>query len=170
MWSKTPIYAFTNSHPTHLLFSSPILLLEEMYKTLEPDDNSQPIERTLGLLWSLKSNAFLFSPSIKSSPNTHSGVLFTITCIFNLLGFLPPFTLKGKNILQDMCRISASWEATLEGELLSRWGRVGNFLRLISLTSTSIDVTNRMILVKSPKQKSRISLIPVWMVMVKSAT
>jgi len=92
-----------------------------MYKTLEPDDNSQPIERTLGLLRSLKSDAFIFSSSIKSSPNTHSGVLFTIASVFDLLGFFSPFTLKGKNILQDMCRISASWEATLEGELLLRW-------------------------------------------------
>ena len=88
---------------------------------LDPDNGCQPTERTLGLLWSLKSDSFQFSSSLKQNPPTRRGVLSTIASIYDPLGFLSPFILQGKNILQDMCRIATSWDEPLTGDLLSRW-------------------------------------------------
>lgn len=88
---------------------------------LEPDDIAQPTERTLGLLWSLKSDTFQFSARLQEKPATRRGVLSTISSIYDPLGFLSPYILIGKNILQDMCRIASSWDDPITGQLLSRW-------------------------------------------------
>lgn len=90
-------------------------------QSLDPDDDSQPLERTLGLLWSLKSDSFQFSSELKENPNTRRGVLSSIASIYDPLGLLSPFILNGKNILQDMCRTSTSWDDPLIPDLLSQW-------------------------------------------------
>lgn len=88
---------------------------------LEPDITSQPLERTLGLIWSLKTDSFQFSSDLKAGPNTRRGVLSTIASIYDPLGYLSPFILQGKNILQDMCKMSAAWDSPLNDEILTRW-------------------------------------------------
>ena len=88
---------------------------------LDVDDGSQPLERTLGLLWSLKSDGFQFSSELKETPNTRRGVLSSISSIYDPLGLLSPFILTGKAILQDICRSSASWDDPLRNDLSLRW-------------------------------------------------
>lgn len=88
---------------------------------LDSESDFQPLERTLGLIWSLKSDGFQFSSEPKVNPDTRRGVLSTIASIYDPLGFLSPFILQGKNILQDMCRLTAGWDTPLSGDILSRW-------------------------------------------------
>ena len=115
------LHKFSSNSPT-LLSTLPVSERNiEDIRILDREEMSQPYERTLGLLWSLKTDTFEFSSNLKENPNTRRGILSTIASIYDPLGLLSPFILKGKNILQDMCRIATSWDDSLPGDLLSRW-------------------------------------------------
>ncbi|XP_067947596.1 uncharacterized protein [Watersipora subatra] len=88
---------------------------------LDADGDFQPNERTLGLIWSIKADCFKFTSQIKENPNTRRGVLSSISSIFDPLGFVSPYILQGKGILQDICRTSAGWDDPLTTNILARW-------------------------------------------------
>ena len=54
---------------------------------------------------------------------TRRGILSTVASVYDPLGFLAPFVLTGKQILQEMCRQGAGWDDPLTEELQSRWER-----------------------------------------------
>ena len=55
--------------------------------------------------------------------------------IFDPLGFLVPFVLTAKEILQDLCRTKLGWDDEIPDELVSRSSKALNFYRK-SLKST----------------------------------
>ena len=44
-----------------------------------------------------------------------------MSSIFDLLGFLAPFTLTAKQILQDLCRIKLEWDEEIPPQYMPRW-------------------------------------------------
>ncbi|XP_067941083.1 uncharacterized protein [Watersipora subatra] len=89
--------------------------------SLDLSSDPLPKERSLGILWDTEKDNFTFHHDTATKPDTRRGVLSTVASIFDPLGFLSPYILIGKNILQDMCRSSASWDDPLTGDLLSLW-------------------------------------------------
>ncbi|XP_067933335.1 uncharacterized protein [Watersipora subatra] len=89
--------------------------------SLDLSSDPLPQERSLGILWDTEKDNFTFHHDTATKPDTRRGVLSTVASIFDPLGFLSPYILIGKNILQDMCRSSASWDDPLTGDLLSLW-------------------------------------------------
>lgn len=81
--------------------------------------NSMPKERALGIGWKVKDDTFCFSNSHKEKPQTRRGILSTIASIYDPLGFLCPFILTGKWVLQEMCINHAQWDDPLGDELQS---------------------------------------------------
>ena len=79
-----------------------------------------PVERALGIQWCIESDAFQFSITLSDQPLTRRGILSTISSIYDPLGFLAPFLLVGKMILQDMCRENSGWDDPLSEALRSR--------------------------------------------------
>jgi hypothetical protein len=63
-----------------------------------------PIERTLGLQWNTETDEFLFRIQAKESFSTRRGVLSTVASIYDPAGFISPFVLEGKAILQELCK------------------------------------------------------------------
>ena len=80
-----------------------------------------PAERALGVRWCIGSDAFTFQVQVKEQPETRRGILSVVSSIYDPLGFLAPFVLLGKIILQEMCRRGISWDDPLPGELKPRW-------------------------------------------------
>lgn len=81
----------------------------------------QPLERALGIYWHLKQDNFRFCVNLKDQPATRRGILSTVASLFDPLGFLAPFLLTGKAVLQEMCRNGMGWDDPLPDGLQPRW-------------------------------------------------
>ncbi len=80
-------------------------------------------ERVLGIQWSAESDLFLFHLQEKEYPATRRGILSTVASIYDPVGFISPFVLEGKAILQELCKRGTSWDDPVPESLLPRWER-----------------------------------------------
>ncbi|XP_067952075.1 uncharacterized protein [Watersipora subatra] len=82
-----------------------------------------PQERSLGVLWDTNQDIFTFKHEPPSKPNTRRGVLSSVASVFDPLGLISPFTLKGRIILQETCKQNYNWDTPLESSLLNCWAK-----------------------------------------------
>ncbi|KAI4892141.1 hypothetical protein NFI96_009207, partial [Prochilodus magdalenae] len=96
---------------------------EERSTVKDPDMTlSLPyMERALGVEWCITSDSFKFRVQVKPNPLTRRGVLATVASMYDPLGFMAPFVLLGKQILQQMCKEKVSWDDELPENLRPRW-------------------------------------------------
>ncbi|XP_067949641.1 uncharacterized protein [Watersipora subatra] len=80
-----------------------------------------PTERTLGLEWSVENDTIEFQNSMKSMPSIRKGILLVISQLYDPLGLLAPFILKGRQISQKTCGEKGEWDAEVLPELKSDW-------------------------------------------------
>ena len=69
----------------------------------------------------MRSDTFGFSICPKPRSPTRRGVLSAASSIFDPLGFLAPFILTAKQILQDLCRIKLEWDEEIPPQYMPRW-------------------------------------------------
>ena len=79
------------------------------------------IGRTLGLQWRTDTDTLGYRNDIEPGPSTRRGILSTVASLYDPLGFLSPFVLRGKLILQEMCRDNLEWDDPLPERMISRW-------------------------------------------------
>ena len=82
-----------------------------------------PVERTLGILWCIESDAFQFRIVLNDCPLTRHGILSTVCSMYDPLGYISPVILIGKQILQEMCADNLDWDDPLPEKLYSRWDK-----------------------------------------------
>ncbi|XP_046695978.1 uncharacterized protein LOC124379609 [Silurus meridionalis] len=90
--------------------------------TSEPlnlDLNAAPSERALGIQWSLEQDTFSFNVNPQTRPSTRRGILSVIASLYDPVGFVAPFILTGKCILQELCSRGIGWDE----DLSPRWER-----------------------------------------------
>lgn len=87
------------------------------------DLTSEPLpqERSLGVLWDTNHDKFTFQYEDPTKPDTRRGVLSTVASVFDPLGLISPFTLKGRMILQEACKSNSEWDAPLDSSLHKGW-------------------------------------------------
>lgn len=90
-------------------------------KSLDLNFDGTPVERALGIHWHVDSDRFRFSFDLKTQPATRRGILSTVASLYDPLGFIAPFLLIGKLVLQEMCRHGTGWDDPLPRELQPRW-------------------------------------------------
>ncbi|XP_054597297.2 uncharacterized protein [Nothobranchius furzeri] len=113
----------------HKLISNKKVVLDTLPKeecadgatNLDMSFGEPKMERALGVQWSISSDKFQFRVEIKENPFTKRGVLSTVASIFDPLGFLAPFILTGKIILQKMCQDKVGWDEPLPDNLKPHW-------------------------------------------------
>ncbi len=86
---------------------------------LNPD--SALVEHALGICWQINSDCFSFNINLKDKPDTRRGILSVIASLYDPLGFVAPFVLSGKCILQELCRRSIGWDDLLPEDLYPWW-------------------------------------------------
>ncbi len=94
--------------------------------TSEPlnlDLNAAPAERALGIQWSLEHDTFSFNVNPQTKTSTRRGILSVIASLYDPVGFVAPFILTGKCILQELCRRGIGWDNPLPEDLSPRWER-----------------------------------------------
>ena len=79
-------------------------------KGINAHKDELPEKRALGIQWCVKTDTFRFKICAKPRPPTRRGILCIASSIFDPLGFLAPFTLTAKQILQDLCRMKLDWD------------------------------------------------------------
>lgn len=79
------------------------------------------MERALGVQWCVSSDEFQFRITVKEHPMTRRGILCTVASVYDPLGFVAPFILKGKQILQQLCQERFGWDEPLSDHLRMQW-------------------------------------------------
>lgn len=74
-----------------------------------------PVQTVLGVKWNVNSDTFSFNVSLNEKPATRRGILSVVASVFDPLGFLAPFLLLGKKVLQG------AWDEPLPKELQPQW-------------------------------------------------
>ena len=86
------------------------------FKELDLSKDLLPVERVLGVHWSIENDCFGFRITLKDKPMTRRGILSTISSIYDPLGFAAPYLLQGKLILQQLCADRKGWDDALTDE------------------------------------------------------
>jgi len=92
-------------------------------KKLDLQYQALPVERALGLKWDVETDTLSFATCVKEKPMTRRGMLSVVSSVFDPLGFLNPFILPAKRIVQDLCRRKVGWDDQLSVEDEQSWTR-----------------------------------------------
>ena len=83
-----------------------------------------PVERALGVRWNVETDEFVSKMQPKTKPPTRRGLLSVVSSVYDPLGFISPFLLSAKIILQDLCRRKLKWDDVIPRDCLhqtQRW-------------------------------------------------
>lgn len=88
---------------------------------IDLDRDDLPMEQALGLYWCVETDTFQFRTSVEAAcPYTKCGILSVISSIYDLLGFVSPFILPLKLLLQ-MCRRNISRDEGIPQSFSCLW-------------------------------------------------
>ena len=111
----------TVSNKKEVLEDIPVEDHSKEIKELKPAVDPLPIERALGVMWCVENDSFRFRIELRDRPLTRRGVLSTICSIYDPNGYIGPVTLKGKQILQQICRNKLDWDSPVPEYLRPQW-------------------------------------------------
>ena len=96
---------------------------ERANPALNLDLDQLPVGRALGLHWDADSDTFLFKVVPTNKPPTKRGILSTVSSLFDPLGFMGPFILSVKVLLQELWRMGIQWDERVPEPQLTQWHR-----------------------------------------------
>ena len=109
------------SNSREVMTSIPISERAKEVKDLDLDYDNLPIDRALGVQWCQNSDSFQFKLELKNQPLTRRGILSMVSSVYDPLGFLAPFVLKAKIILQELCKLQLGWDDEIPDYLAIQW-------------------------------------------------
>jgi len=80
-----------------------------------------PIERALGIHWCIENDTLGFRIVLKDRPLMRRGMLSTVSSIYDPMGLVGPFSLRGKKLLQQLCSGQLDWGQQIEGTERAAW-------------------------------------------------
>lgn len=90
------------------------------------------VEPALGIHWNTHSDTFSFKVTVRSRPATRRGILSTVSSVYDPLGFLSPFIMKAKQLLQELCKARYGWDQIIPQEFATPWQRwIGELNQLL---------------------------------------
>ena len=63
--------------------------------------------------WDIENDEFSFDLKVPNKPLTRRGVLSIVSSVYDPFGFLNPFMLSAKRMMQDLCRRKIAWDESL---------------------------------------------------------
>lgn len=93
------------------------------FKELDLDRDKLLVEQAPGLQWCIKTDTFKFKFNIKNKPHARLGLLSMISSVYDPLGFLAPFTIPAKMILQDLCWLKCGWDEPIPESFQQKWNK-----------------------------------------------
>ncbi|PIK43503.1 hypothetical protein BSL78_19643 [Apostichopus japonicus] len=92
-------------------------------KSLDLNQQGIPISRALGVQWSPQTDMLKFEVTPVKRDHTRRGLLSVVCSLFDPLGFVAPFVLPAKMLLQDICRKGLGWDEPIDDASLQIWQR-----------------------------------------------
>ena len=109
------------SNSKRVLESLPTSKLSKSMENFDILEPKWPIERALGVRWCIESDSFHFRINLSDTPLTRRGILSSISSIYDPLGLVAPFLLKGRKILQEITSESSKWDDNVREEHVQEW-------------------------------------------------
>ena len=94
------------------------------------------LEKALGVIWNLELDCFTYEVNIPEQPLTRRGLLSIVCQVYDPFGFVGPYLLAGRKILQAACKSSIGWDDPLPSELLpahKEWLESLKYLNAVSV-------------------------------------
>ena len=110
-----------SSSSRKVLLSLPEQERAKEIKNLDLNRDELPMERALGVDWCIESDSFKFRINVKNMPITRRGILSVMSSIYDPLGFLSPFILLAKTIVQCLCQMKLTWDEEIPEDVANRW-------------------------------------------------
>lgn len=95
------------------------------------DYGTPSVERVLGVIWSIKEDAFKMQITVSDKPLTRRGILSMVCSLYDPYGFVAPFTLIAKILIQDLTVRKLGWDEELSDTERSRWTKWKNELSVL---------------------------------------
>ena len=86
-------------------------------------ESSEPV-KALVVSWDLTSDHFLLAPGgivLSPDPTTKRSLLSLASKMFDALGFISPFTVRAKILLQELWLKGLLWDGPLDSEIKAKW-------------------------------------------------
>ena len=80
-----------------------------------------PVERALGVGWDTQRDNFVFIVKKRPPAQTRRQLLSIMASLFDPLGFLAPFLVRAKILLQRVWQLGLAWDDHLPQDLLEEW-------------------------------------------------
>ena len=109
------------SNSDRVLKALPDNKYEKTTQNLEID--AERLAKTLGISWKIEDDKFVFTKNMKVHSLTKGGILSAVSSIFDPLGFLTPFTLKAKLLIQLMWRKNLEWDDEVPEDIAKAWNK-----------------------------------------------
>ena len=93
--------------------------------------DSLPTERALGIQWNLEHDYLGFCVHLKDTPATRRGMLSTVSSIYDPLGFVAPFILPGRKIIQRLCQGEVKWDDPVSCDIRKDWKEWKSYLSIL---------------------------------------
>ena len=93
-------------------------------KDLDLSAQTLPIDRALGVHWSVKNDSSSFRIVLQEKSLTVRDIMSSVSSVYDHLGFAAPFILVGKQLLQQLCCDNNGWDIDISKEkrnLLEEW-------------------------------------------------
>ncbi|XP_068728886.1 uncharacterized protein [Montipora capricornis] len=82
-----------------------------------------PVERALGNIWDTNSDCFVYEVAKRNIADTRRKMLSLTASLFDPIGFLAPFLVRAKILLQQVWHCGIGWDDLLPSELLKEWSK-----------------------------------------------
>ena len=89
-------------------------------------------ERTLGIMWNVVTDTFIFPSVVNDKPYTKRGILSMTSSFYDPIGFFSPVILTAKVVLHDITRQNCSWDDPVSSDIRFKWLKWQYTLRNIS--------------------------------------
>ena len=90
------------------------------------------METALGVLWNIEEDVFKFKVNMKEKPKTRRDMLSTLSSVYDPLGFVAPFILQGKIILQHLSDENLQWDEIVPQSIQDNWKELQRNIQQLS--------------------------------------
>ena len=90
-------------------------------QSLDVGSSNLPVERTLGVEWDTDTDTFSIHVRPRTKEVNRRGILSVVSSVFDPLGLVSPFVLKGKLLLRELCRGGFGWDEPIPSDVVEAW-------------------------------------------------